>query len=112
MEVMVVDAPALESWLTALGQRRGAVLIPVRARPASRREGVDGLHDGALKIATTAPPDRGRANERIGRVLAGLLGLPPSAVTCVSGATSRSKTYAAEGLDLEQARHRLRESLS
>lgn len=111
MEVMVPmaqDTPSLDGWLDGLRERQGALLIPVRAHPGARREGPGGLHAGALKLATTAPADRGRATASLGRLLAELLDVPPSSVRCVSGATARLKTYAVEGLAPDEVRARLR----
>ena len=32
-------------------------VIPVRARPGARREGVDGTHGGALRVSVSAAPE-------------------------------------------------------
>jgi uncharacterized protein YggU (UPF0235/DUF167 family) len=55
----------------------------------------------------TAPPERGKANEAVCRLLAARLGLPASAVTVVRGATSRDKLLQVDGLTEDEVRRRL-----
>jgi uncharacterized protein YggU (UPF0235/DUF167 family) len=98
--------------LDALAADETGVVVPVRAQPGAHREGLLGARGGALRIATTAPPEDGRATQRIGEVLAEALGLPRSAVSCVGGATRRDKRYLARGLSLGVARQRLAAALA
>jgi uncharacterized protein (TIGR00251 family) len=69
------------------------VIIRVRAQPRARRQGIVGEHAGALKLATTAPPQDGKANQAIAALLAKLFDLARSQVQIVSGATSREKRF-------------------
>lgn len=73
-------------------------VVCVRAQPGSRKNAIVGEHDGALKIAVTAPPDKGKANEAIVAVLAEAVCLPKSAIQLVSGQTSRQKKFLLSGL--------------
>ena len=66
-------------------------LLPVRLHPGARRNAITGEHDGALKIALTAPPVDGKANEALLRYLAEILGVSLSRIELKSGQTSRSK---------------------
>jgi uncharacterized protein len=68
---------------------------------------VVGLHNGALKVALTAPPVDGAANKALVEFLAKTLGVPKSGVTIVSGETSRNKTLRVAGISVEDARARL-----
>lgn len=88
------------------------MLLPVRALPGARRAGLTGIHDGALSVATTAPPANGEATIAIARLLATALGVPRTAVQCVAGAGSRRKRFRVDGLDLQTCRRRLREGLA
>lgn len=63
-------------------------------QPRAFRNGVAGVHDGALKIALTAPPVDGAANAALIAFLAGLFDLPKSAVRIAAGQTGRRKTVA------------------
>jgi uncharacterized protein (TIGR00251 family) len=77
-------------------------LLRVRAQPGARRERIVGLHGDALKVAVAAPPERGRANERIAQVLAEALGVPPRDVVLLSGATSKDKRFVIAGRTPEE----------
>lgn len=80
-------------------------LIPVRAQPGARRSALAGTWNGCLKLAVAAPPEDGRANDELARLLAQLFGLKPRAVTLVSGATSRQKRFRLElGAELVRAK--------
>ena len=90
-----------------LRSSKDAVLLAVRAQPGARKEGLAGLHGGRLRVKVRAAAEGGKANAAIEEVVAEAFGLPKSAVRLVSGASSRSKELALEGLELEQARSRL-----
>jgi uncharacterized protein (TIGR00251 family) len=65
--------------------------LSVRVHPGARKNGVTGVHADALKIALTAPPVDGKANEALITFLASALHLPRARVALVSGLTSRAK---------------------
>jgi uncharacterized protein (TIGR00251 family) len=87
-----------------LSERDGAVLIPVRVQPRASREAVTGVHDGALKIALTAPPVEGEANLALVAFLAKQLGVPKRDVQIVQGATGRQKLVAVRGTTVARVR--------
>jgi uncharacterized protein (TIGR00251 family) len=66
--------------------------LAVRVHPGARKNGVTGVHADAVKIALTAPPLDGKANEALIAFLADALRLPRGRISLVSGATTRSKT--------------------
>ncbi|MBI1832912.1 MAG: YggU family protein [Planctomycetes bacterium] len=86
-------------------------IVNVRAQPGARRNAVVGEQAGALKVAVTAPPDKGRANDAIVEVLAEALGLKRSQVEIVSGHTSRQKRFLLRGLTAEALRAKLQSLL-
>lgn len=51
-----------------------------------------------LEVRVTRPPADGEANRAVVRLLAATLGVPPTTLTLVAGARSRTKRYAIEGL--------------
>jgi uncharacterized protein (TIGR00251 family) len=71
--------------------------LAVRLHPGARKNGVTGVHADALKIALTAPPVDGKANEALIEFLAEALRLPRARVAIVAGFTSRTKTLRITG---------------
>jgi uncharacterized protein (TIGR00251 family) len=86
-------------------------ILPVRAQPNARRAGVQGEQNGALKVAVTAPPEDGRANQALVEVLRETLGLKRSQVELVSGQTARDKRFLIRGLSRAELEARLAEAL-
>jgi uncharacterized protein (TIGR00251 family) len=78
------------------------VVIRVRAQPGTRRNGVTGVREEELCVAVTAPPDRGRANDAIVKVLAETLKVPRSRVKILSGETNRHKRLMVEGVAVDE----------
>jgi uncharacterized protein (TIGR00251 family) len=65
--------------------------LSVRLHPGARKNSVTGVHADALKIALTAPPVDGKANDALIAFLAEALHLPRARVSLVAGVTSRAK---------------------
>lgn len=84
------------------------LILPVRAQPGARKNGVVGEHGGALKVAVTAPPDQGRANKALIEVLHEALDLKRSQIELLSGETSRDKRFLIRGLTKQQLEERLK----
>jgi len=70
----------------------GAVL-PVRARPGAKRDAVVDEHDGSLRVSVSAPPEDGKANEAIVRLLADVFRRRRSSIRLIAGQTSRIKKF-------------------
>jgi hypothetical protein len=79
----------------------------VRAAPGATRPGVRGEHDGALRLAVAAPPEKGRANAELVERLAEALGVRRAQLELVAGATGREKWVAVRGLGEAALRERL-----
>jgi len=77
------------------------LILALRVSPKASRSQVLGpmdLPDGqALKVAVSAPPDRGQANEAVCELLADAFGLAKSAVSVIAGATDRHKKVRVAG---------------
>ena len=81
--------------------------LTVRVQPSASRERIAGMMDGALKVAVSAPPEKGKANRAVEKLLAKTLGLPASAVRVVAGETSRRKTVRCDGIAPETLSERI-----
>ena len=77
----------------------GTVTLSVHAQPGAGRSAVVGRHGDALKVRVAAPPEGGRANEVLARLLAETLGVPAANVALVSGDKSRNKRFRVTGVD-------------
>ena len=70
----------------------------VKAQPRSSKAGLDGLLGDAVKVRIRAAPVDGKANKELCVFLAKKLKLPKSAVSLVSGQTSRDKVIFLPGV--------------
>jgi uncharacterized protein (TIGR00251 family) len=89
------------------GQGEDGVSFAVRVQPRARRNAIVGELGRALKIALTAPPVDGRANEACIEFFADLLGVPRGSVTIVSGQSSRNKVIRVTGISAAELKKRL-----
>ena len=83
------------------------VVVSVRAQPRARQARIVGEHGGAIKIAVTEPPEKGKANQAIAEFLCEQFGVKKSQVALLSGATSRDKRFLITGLDVSELQSRL-----
>jgi uncharacterized protein (TIGR00251 family) len=81
--------------------------VRLRVSPGATSAQVVGRHGEAWKVRVAAPPEGGRANEAVVRLLAETLSLPRDAVTLVSGHGARDKIVQLAGLDPTQIERRL-----
>lgn len=75
----------------------GATLA-LRVQPKAKRNAVVGEQAGALKVAVTAPPEDGRANEAVLALLREVFNLQRSQVVLLSGQTNRNKVVLIRGI--------------
>ena len=90
-----------------LHETAAGVSIAVKVHPRAKKNAITGEIGDALKLALTAPPVEGRANEACIEFFANLLKVPRSSVTIASGETSRRKVIRVAGLSAEEVRTRL-----
>ena len=72
------------------------LILTVRLTPKGGRDAIDGIEAAAdgkmmLKVRVRAAPSEGEANAALIRLIATSLGIPPRAVTLITGQTSRLK---------------------
>ena len=76
----------------------------VRVIPRSSRSEIVGELNGAVKVRLASPPVDGAANAELIKLLSKSLGVPKSAVTIVSGVTSKTKRLRVDGVTDQQLR--------
>ena len=77
--------------------------LAVKVQPGASRERVVGRLGEAVKIAVTAPPEKGKANQAVEKLLAREFGVPAGAVEVVLGGGSRLKRVRLRGVTPAQA---------
>jgi uncharacterized protein (TIGR00251 family) len=79
----------------------------IKVHPRAKKNSITGEVGDALKVALTAPPIDGRANDGCIQFLANLLDVPRSSVTIASGETGRRKVIRVAGLSADEVRGRI-----
>ena len=73
-----------------------ARILTVKTQPRSKTPGVEELGADLFRVRVRAAPEKGRANAEIAERLASHLGVPPSRLTLVRGATTSHKLFRLE----------------
>ena len=79
----------------------------LRVQPRASRNAIAGVIGDAVKLAITAPPVDGKANQAVVEYLAELFDVAKSSIAIVSGESGRNKLIAVRGLSAEQVRKAL-----
>jgi uncharacterized protein (TIGR00251 family) len=88
------------------------VTFAVKVQPRAHKNAVTGTMGDALKLALTAPPVEGRANQAVIEFFAELFEIPRSSVTIASGETSRNKVVRIASLGRAAVEQRLADELA
>ena len=88
------------------------VSFSIKVHPRARKNAITGVVGDALKLALTAPPVEGRANQAVIEFFAELFAIPRSSVTIASGETSRNKVVRISGLSWGSEEQRLSAALN
>jgi uncharacterized protein len=83
------------------------VTFAIKVHPLAKKNAITGEIGDALKLALTAPPVDGKANDACIEFFANLLNVPRSSVTIAAGQTSRNKVIRVAGLNRQQLHERL-----
>ena len=90
-----------------LKESQAGTTFAVKIHPRAKKNAITGQVGDALKVALTAPPIDGKANQSCVEFFAKLLNVPRSSVTIAAGQTSRNKVIRVAGLTAQQVRDRL-----
>jgi uncharacterized protein (TIGR00251 family) len=88
------------------------ITFAVKVHPRARKNAITGTVGDALKLALTAPPVEGKANQAVIEFFADLFEIPRSSVTIASGETSRNKVVRISGMDRAAVQQRLSRALT
>lgn len=80
----------------------------IKVHPRAKSNSLAGEVGEALKVALTAPPVEGKANDAVVEYFAELLNVARSSVTIVAGQSSRNKVIRVAGLSAAEVGQRLR----
>ena len=85
----------------------GGVTFAIKVQPRAKKNAITGELGDALKVALTAPPVEGKANEACIDFFAKFLEVPRSSITIAAGQTSRNKVIRVIGLSVTEIEKRL-----
>ena len=85
----------------------GSVTFAVKVHPRARRNAITGTVGDAIKLAVTAPPVEGKANQAVIEFFAEFFAIPRSSVSIASGETSRNKVVRVSGVSVQRVRELL-----
>lgn len=83
------------------------VVLHVKVVPGASRDRVAGRYADGIKVQTSAPPEAGKANAAVARILAQFLGLKPNQVELASAPANPRKQFRISGLTPEQLAQKL-----
>lgn len=83
------------------------VSFAVKVHPRARKNAISGIVGDALKLALTAPPVEGRANQAVIEFFSDFFEIPRTSVSIASGETSRNKVIRIAGVPAQTVRERL-----
>jgi len=91
-----------------LKETSSGITFSVKVQPRARKNAITGTVGDALKLALTAPPVEGKANQAVIEFLADFFEIPRSSITIASGASSRLKVIRISGANLQSLKEHLR----
>ena len=97
--------------MLAIRDTSAGATFSVKVQPRARKNAITGVVGEALKVALTAPPVEGKANEACIEFFAELLNVPRASVTIVAGHTSRNKVIRVLGRTSAEVEQFLRAAL-
>jgi uncharacterized protein len=67
--------------------------IFVKVKPSAKEEKIEKIDDINFKVQVKEPPEKGKANKAVVRVIAEYFKVAPSCVSLISGFSSRRKIF-------------------
>ena len=98
--------------IIALVEHPQGIVLPVKAQPGARRNGIRGEHDGMLKVSVTQVAEKGKANQALLAAVAKGLGLARSQVALLGGQLQPQKRLLIRGISREELSARIAAALA
>lgn len=86
-------------------------ILNIKVIPGASRDRIAGKLGDAIKVQVAAAPERGKANDAVINLIAGLLGLRRSEVQITRGHTQPRKVLEINGIDQQTLDQRISELL-
>ena len=83
------------------------VTLDVKVVPGASRDRVAGRYAAGVKVQTSAPPEGGKANAAVARILAQFLNVKPAQVELASAPANQRKQFRISGLTAAQLAEKL-----
>lgn len=77
---------------------RKVAKLRIKVVPGASRSALGGWLGEMLKVRVAAPPEKGKANDAVVKLLAAELQVPASVISIASGKTSQEKTIEIKGV--------------
>lgn len=85
----------------------GELILNVKVVPGASRDRVAGRYGEGIKVQTSAPPEGGKANAAVARILAQFLSVKVSQVELISAPANPRKQFRICGLSAAQLAEKL-----
>lgn len=97
----------LDTSKLSLVQKADGIELTIKVVPGASRDRIAGAWGTGLRVAVAAPPEGGKANAAVERLLATALGVPSTKVRIIRGLTNPIKTLLIHGLSAVELGSRL-----
>lgn len=81
--------------------------LSVKVIPLSSKNCIVGWFGNSLKIKVQAPPEKGKANHSVIKILAKVLGIDSKFMSIISGETSTNKVFIINGLSKDNIHQKI-----
>ena len=98
MQLVGISGKMCSEASTGSGSSGKEVALTVKVVPGSRQTRIAGRYGDMLKVKISAPPERGKANKELLRLLAKRLKISPNDIKIQSGQTNSVKTLLLKGV--------------
>ncbi|MGH7793187.1 MAG: DUF167 domain-containing protein [Thermodesulfobacteriota bacterium] len=88
--------------MPGLKKEESSITLEIQVQPRSSRDEISGFQNGRVKVKVTAPPEGGKANEKLREIIGKAFGVAKSKVEIVRGETSRLKTIRIHGVSKDE----------